>query len=53
MISWSGSLWWNLFKSLIWHECSYFYGFISVFNDAMLSVVGDIPVDNKVSIVTS
>jgi len=30
------------FKSLTWHGCSYFLGFISGFNGAMLSVVSNV-----------
>jgi len=40
------------FKSLTWHVCSYFPGFISGFNGVVLSVVGDVPVDSETSVVT-
>ena len=41
------------FKSSTWHGYSYFTGFISGFNGAMLSVVDDVPVDNEAPVVTS
>jgi hypothetical protein len=41
------------FKSLTWHGCSHFYGFILGFNGAMLSVVGDVLVDSESHVVTS
>jgi hypothetical protein len=41
------------FKSLTWYECSYFSGFNPGFNGAILSMVGDIPVDSEASVVTS
>jgi hypothetical protein len=41
-----------MFKSLTWHGYSYFLRFISRFNGAMLSVVGDVPVDSEVPVVT-
>jgi hypothetical protein len=40
------------FKSSTWYKCSHFSGFILGFDDAMLSVVGDVPVNNEVSVVT-
>ena len=33
--------------------CSYFSEFISGFNGTILSVVGDVPVDNEAPVVTS
>ena len=41
------------FKSSTWYGCSYFSGFIPGVNGAILSVVGDVPVDNEVPVVTS
>ena len=41
------------FKSSTWHGCSHFSEFISGFNDTMLLVVGDIPVDSEAPVVTS
>ena len=41
------------FKSSTWHGCSHFSEFIPGFNGAMLSVVGDVPVDNEAPMVTS
>ena len=41
------------FKFSTWHGCSYFSEFILGFNGATLSVVGDVPVDSKTSVVTS
>ena len=41
------------FKFLTCYGCSYFFGFISGFNDAMLLVVGDIPVDSEALVVIS
>jgi hypothetical protein len=40
-------------KSSTWYGCSYFSGFISGFNGAMHSVVGDVPVDSEVPMVAS
>ena len=39
-------------KSSTWHGYSYFSKFISVFNGAMLLVVGDVPVDSETPVVT-
>jgi hypothetical protein len=41
------------FKSPIWHGRSYFPGFISGFNGAILLVVGDVPVDSETPVVIS
>ena len=41
------------FKYLTWHGCPHFSGFIIGFNDVMLLVVGDIPIDSEVPVVTS
>jgi hypothetical protein len=41
------------FKFSTWHGCSYFSRFNPGFNGAMLSVVGDDPVDSEASVVTS
>jgi hypothetical protein len=40
-------------KSLTWHECSHFPRFILEFNDAILSVVGDMAVNSEAPVVTS
>jgi hypothetical protein len=41
------------FKFSTWYMYSYFPGFIPGFNGAMLSVVGDVPVDSETPVVTS
>jgi hypothetical protein len=39
-------------KFLIWHDRSYFSGFIPGFNDVMLLVIGDVLVDSEAPVVT-
>jgi hypothetical protein len=41
------------FKSSTWHGCLHFLRFISGFNDAMLLVVGNDPVNSRTSVMTS
>ena len=41
------------FKSSTWHRCSHFPRFILWFNDTMLLVVGDVPIDSESPVVTS
>jgi len=41
------------FKFFTWQGCSHFPRYITGFNGAMLSVVGDVPVDSEAPVVTS